>query len=291
MNPTLLLLLLAVAALFCVALALHITRDRLRSGEVHGANIAEGTHKDALSGYADAAITTRHLLYKRGVAATTFAVAGVNDVALGTIADEVATADIAAVPVTLQLLGKGPTKRMVASEAMATTGVPVYQAASGKIALSGSRQVGFLITTASADGDVVEVLDRVSVVQDGVETLTAARVLTVNDSGKTFFLNAAGGFDITLPALATPAFTAKFIVLTAPTTAYTITGATADKIVGHVLSSSGAAEDTETTAGGDVINFVANTAVIGDQVTIDMNGTLYFASARCAAAGGITITG
>ena len=122
------------------------------------------------------------------------------------------------------------------------------------------------------------------------ETLTAARVLTAGDSGKTFFLNLAGGFDVTLPAL-TVTGSFKFIVLTAPTTAYTITGATADKIVGHVLSSSGGAEDHEDTAGGDVVNFIANTAVIGDEVTITMNGTLYFASCKCAAAGGITITG
>lgn len=124
------------------------------------------------------------------------------------------------------------------------------------------------------------------------ETLTAARVLVAGDNNKTFWLSLAGGFDITLPALATTGFKATFIVKTVPTTAYTITGATADKIMGHVLSSSGAAEDVALVADpGDVINFVANTAVQGDIVEVWMDGAFYYASARCAVTGGITVTG
>lgn len=124
------------------------------------------------------------------------------------------------------------------------------------------------------------------------ETLTAARVLTAADSGRTFWLSLAGGFDITLPALTGTSLKFTFIVKTVPTTAYTITGATADKIMGHVLSSSGAAEDVALVADpGDVINFVASTAVQGDIVEVFQDGAFYYVSGRCAVAGGITITG
>lgn len=124
------------------------------------------------------------------------------------------------------------------------------------------------------------------------ETLAAARVLSVADHNKTFLLNLAGGFDITAPPLATPAFYCRFIVKTVPTTAYTITGATADKILGHVLSSAAGAQDVALIADpGDVVNFVANTAVQGDIVELWCDGAFYYVSCRCAVDGGITITG
>src|SRR5882757_2146244 len=60
---------------------------------------------------------------------------------------------------------------------------------------------------------------------NNVETLTANRTLVLGDSGKTFFLNAAGGFTITLPVTTTAAgFRANFFCKTSPTTAYIITG-------------------------------------------------------------------
>lgn len=124
------------------------------------------------------------------------------------------------------------------------------------------------------------------------ETLIAARVLSVADYGKTFLLSLAGGFDVTLPPLATPAFYCRFMVITVPTTAYTLTGATADKILGHVLSSAAGAQDVALIADpGDVINFVANTAVQGDIVDLWMDGAFYYVRCSCAVDGGITITG
>ena len=124
-------------------------------------------------------------------------------------------------------------------------------------------------------------------------SLTAAATLTESQSGQTFFLNLATGFTVTLPA-PTDGVEYEFIVGTAPTTAYIVanaSGSSGDNMIGHVLSSSGGAEDTETTAGGDQVNFVANTAVIGDRLHVISDGTNWYVSARCAAAGGITITG
>lgn len=153
MNPTLLFIMAAGLVLW--TLRRWITpRHQLRAW-----NIAEGTHKGSVTRYADEAITTRHLLYKTGSDGNHITLGDATSTPLGPVADEVATADIAAVPVTVDLLGKSGTKRMVASEAMATTGVDVFAAASGKIALSGSIKVGVLLTAAGADGDVVEVLD------------------------------------------------------------------------------------------------------------------------------------
>lgn len=124
-----------------------------------------------------------------------------------------------------------------------------------------------------------------------IEVITAARVLTAADSGKLFILALAGGFTVTLPANSVVGFCCEFRVGIAPTTAYIIAAATADTMAGSILSSSGAAEDTEGAATGDQLNFVANTALVGDRAEFDIDGSRVFAMAVCSGAGGITITG
>jgi len=121
------------------------------------------------------------------------------------------------------------------------------------------------------------------------KTLTAATTLTSADSGKLFYLGAAGGFTVTLPN--TDGFWCDFIVTVAPTTAYVIAAGTADTLAGTILSASGGAEDTEAAATGDFLNFVASTAVIGDRATVNCDGTNVYAVAVCSATGGCTITG
>lgn len=143
-------------------------------------NIAEGTHTDSANRLTDAAITTRHLLYKKGSDADHIAVAGTTDEAIGTVDDEATAAEE---NVALQLLGKGPSKRMVASMAIAA-GVKVYQAASGKVATTGSRCVGTALTAAAADADVIEVLDTVPAGDRITVTAVAAAGSTVADAGQ-----------------------------------------------------------------------------------------------------------
>ena len=121
------------------------------------------------------------------------------------------------------------------------------------------------------------------------KTLTAAATLTSADSGKLIYLGAAGGGAVTLPN--TDGFWCDFIVTVAPTTAWVITAGTADTMAGSVLSSSGGAEDTEAAATGDVLNAVANTAVVGDRATVNCDGTNVYVVAVCSATGGWTITG
>jgi hypothetical protein len=128
---------------------------RLKPFKASFANIAEGVHESAITRKTDAAITARHLLYKKGTDADHIAVGGASDLPIGTVADEAKAAEES---VAVQLLGHGPTKRMVASEAI-SAGVNVYAAASGKIATSGTVFVGVSLDAAGADGDVIEVLD------------------------------------------------------------------------------------------------------------------------------------
>jgi len=127
-----------------------------------------------------------------------------------------------------------------------------------------------------------------------METLTAAKTLTVGDSGKIFMLNLAGGFTVTLPsATATNVAGCRwtFVVKIAPTTAYIIAGGTADKMSGIVVCSAGGNEDEESAITGDQVNFVANTSLIGDKVEVICDGAGFYTWGITSAAGGITITG
>lgn len=117
------------------------------------------THKHAITRTNDAAITTRHLLYKEGTTAGTGAAAcGANALPLGTIDNTEASTGIAQA---VLLLGKDRTVKMVASAAL-SIGAWVYTAASGKVQGTPTStgtyyKVGRLLTASGADGDVVEV--------------------------------------------------------------------------------------------------------------------------------------
>jgi hypothetical protein len=108
--------------------------------------------------------------------------------------------------------------------------------------------------------------------------LTEGRTLTNSDSGKTYFLNSAGGFTVTLPA-PRAGVNFEFIIRTAPTTAYTIATNGASNIIrGQVITSDVNAAtdpDVEITGKGS-ITFVANTAVKGDSVELISDGTYWW---------------
>ena len=126
------------------------------------------------------------------------------------------------------------------------------------------------------------------------EVLTAARVLTAADSGKTFFLALAAGFAVTLPA---PAVGLKyeFFVQIAPTGDYTIvTAAAAQILAGLVFGSDGADGDSETAFTATTITFVAagSASTIGDGATVWSDGTNWYARVYVnLGATGATITG
>lgn len=128
-------------------------------------NIAEKGNDSGNKTYlADAALTTRYLIGKIGSDANHVAACGASDIPIGVIEDEPAAAEDA---VNLRLLSHPGSSLMVASEAI-TAGEEVFTAASGKIqdlpAGAGTYySIGFALTAASADGDVIEVLNRVPV--------------------------------------------------------------------------------------------------------------------------------
>lgn len=148
------------AAICVAAVAVVATTPAVkRRGLVSAINIAEGTHKNAKTYKADAAVTTRYLLAKIGSDAAHSAACGASDIPIGFMQDEAAAAeDLIAV----ELLGiSNRTLLGVASEAI-TAGEAVYTAAGGKLqdlpAGAGTYyKVGHALTAASADGDLIEI--------------------------------------------------------------------------------------------------------------------------------------
>lgn len=256
----------------------------------HSTANAEGTageHELTVQHYTDGALAVRHLLVKQGSDNDHIAVCGATDIPLGTVADEAAAAEERK---HVRLLGKGSTKRMIASEAMATTGVPVFAAAAGKIALSGTVKVGTLHSVATGDGSIVEVLDHAPIVLNSPTTVAATRTILASEmDGRTFFFGHATEFAMTLPAPFVGA-RAKFVCTLAPSGAsYTlVTPSSGNLIFGAVHSSTGGNASSQQS--GDTITFADGAAVKGDEVYIESDGTSWFARAFCDADAGVTIT-
>lgn len=152
-----------VLAVFCSALAIASQWLLGASSSCLAANTYDAAvdiHCESLNRTNDAAVSTRHLLWKEGATpGKTVALCGAANAPLGTV-DNIESATGAYQKVIL--LGKEQTVKMVASAAIAI-GANVYTAANGKIQdattlTAGSYyHVGRLLTAAGADGDVVEV--------------------------------------------------------------------------------------------------------------------------------------
>lgn len=117
-----------------------------------------------------------------------------------------------------------------------------------------------------------------------IETLTADTTLTVEDSGKTFLLDAIGEV-ITLPAVAVGLhYKFKCIAATA-TSNWTIVSAT-DVIEGYASVNYA----TIVAANENTISLVAAAAIVGDEVELICDGTSWHVSGHGSAAGSITFT-
>jgi hypothetical protein len=159
---TLLSILLAVA--LAALLLLVIQRPAPRVGGIFSlANLGVSTHENAKTYFADAAFASRFLLAKIGSDAEHIAINTDGDVPIGVVTDEVATADIAKIPMAVELLGiSNRTLTMVASEAI-DAGEDVYTEDGGKVQdlptdAGTYYKVGKALTAAGADGDLIEVL-------------------------------------------------------------------------------------------------------------------------------------
>ena len=189
-----------VLAVLCAALAIAAQfLFGTGSGYLAAANTYDAvvlTHGPTLTRTNDVAITARHLLWADGATpGTTVALATATTPALGTIDNtETSTGIIQAV----LMLGRDKTKKMVASEAMATVGVRVYQAAGGKIALNGVLCVGILRSIAGADGDIVEIDDNLPRVDPNGSATVASGVLAIPVTRRVVLKTTGGAEALTL---------------------------------------------------------------------------------------------
>jgi len=119
--------------------------------------------------------------YLRVKTASSLALAGSTDVELGTM--EVASLAAGDV-VSVRLRTAEGTCKMVASEAI-TADNPVYAAASGKVAASGTVLVGTAMTGASANNSVIEVLRISSASDQAAEGGTTAAAFLVDSDSST----------------------------------------------------------------------------------------------------------
>jgi hypothetical protein len=119
------------------------------------------------------------------------------------------------------------------------------------------------------------------------EVVTTTNVITASESGKTFYLDTAGGFTSTLPAPVI-GLKYKFIVSTAPTTAYIITTNGGDNVLqGTFLDIVG---ELAAIVNQDTLNFVASTSLVGDSLEVESDGTNWYCTAFSLADGGITVS-
>ena len=144
-------IILAVAAL------VHGFRREVLAANTYDAAVK--THPSTVQRTNDAAVTTRHLLWKQGSTDGGIALCAAANVPLGTVDN---TETSTGVGQTVLLLGKGDTKKMVALAAIAA-GARIYTAAGGKVqtAPTGATValVGVALTAAANADEIIEVND------------------------------------------------------------------------------------------------------------------------------------
>ena len=148
------------------------------------------------------------------------------------------------------------------------------------------------LTTGRDFGDLLDSVKTALVV---TEDIAAAKTLVKDDAGKTFFINQASAYEITLPLMSTisSGWNVTFILGTVAANAVTIANNTAeDTIVGNISTSEIADSATATllaTTAVDEIVFISG-ALLGETVNIISNGVNYFVTGSTSAADHITIS-
>ena len=119
------------------------------------------------------------------------------------------------------------------------------------------------------------------------QVISSATTLSGADSGKHFYLNAAAGAQITLPAVATSAgYNFRFTVQALfATTAWTIVAATAVIQGGAIVNSVNVAS-----ANRNTITFAHAADTIGDFIQLNCDGVNWYASGVGHTAAAITFT-
>ncbi len=123
-----------------------------------------------------------------------------------------------------------------------------------------------------------------------ISVTAATMTLTKAHASTLIVLNRAGGIGLTLPA-PDGGLKYKFVVGTAPTTAYTIATASSANIIKGGINELevDTSDDGPYSAVGDLFSFVANIAVVGDWADFESDGTSWFVTGQTNADGGVTI--
>ena len=119
-----------------------------------------------------------------------------------------------------------------------------------------------------------------------VENITGAKTLTADDSGKTFFLNAAAGAAVTLPAVAAGLRFEIIVGALFATSNWVVSSAEGDNIDGSIE----VAGAVVVAGAEDQVNFVASAEALGDRIFLISDGVQWFVSGTAALTGGITVT-
>jgi hypothetical protein len=183
-----------------IALSFHWLRGEVMAANTYDAAVE--THDATVRRTNDDAITARHLLWTQGSTDGGVKLATAVLPALGTIDNTEASTGVGQ---TVLMLGKGPTKKMVASGAIAA-GATVYQAASGKGSATGVIAVGTALTATANDTEILEVADFAPVgpVVTASTTTVAADALAIPITHRT--VSKATGGDAEALTLADGAF-------------------------------------------------------------------------------------
>ena len=126
MNPT---IIIAVAALLALPVVPFLARAYRRAGLTGAVNIAEGTHLNSDTRFAEEAIATKYLLVKKGTAELGILINGVNDRPCGVCTDSPASGDEGDVT----FFGARNETLLVVPAANIAVNTEVYTAAGGKV--------------------------------------------------------------------------------------------------------------------------------------------------------------
>jgi len=123
------------------------------------------------------------------------------------------------------------------------------------------------------------------------ETVTAANVITAEEHGKTFILNATTGFVSTLP-LPADGLKYRFVIGATEVSSgnHTIVPNGSANIIQGSCSTAADGAAVAFVADADSVNFVASAAKNGDYIELWSDGTSWFLSGQCIIATGITST-
>lgn len=119
-----------------------------------------------------------------------------------------------------------------------------------------------------------------------VETITGADTITAADNGKTFYLNAAAGATVTLPAVQAGLDLTFVVAALFATTNWVIASAEGDNIDGAAE----VAGAVVIAAAEDQVNLVASAESLGDNVRLRSDGVQWFVQGFAAVTGGMTFT-